>query len=190
MCTEFEEFECEVNKENTQLQSVADDFAIIDLIDIVEDDDIDDIEEEHKEETNESYNFEEMKTMVMKNDNLDFLYCLLSNARINDTAIFKFVSIFNKSQHSCIMLESLVTEHLLKSDHNGISETYKNLDTRYKKVFFVKHLEQEKHWVLIEWTNKCFTIFDTFPWPHPEPMKEPGGLFCNCPQTRRCEWIY
>ena len=113
-----------------------------------------------------------MKTMVMKNDNLDFLYCLLSNARINDTAIFKFVSIFNKSQHSCIMLESLVTEHLLKSDHNGISETYKNLDTRYKKVFFVKHLEQEKHWVLIEWTNKCFTIFDTFPWPHPEPMKD------------------
>ena len=135
VCTEFEEFECEVHKENTQLQSVADDFAIIDLIDI-EDDDIDDIEEENKEDTNESYNFEEMKTMVMKNENLNFLYCLLSNGRINDTAIFKFVSIFNKSQHSCIMLESLVTEHLLKSDHNGISETYKNLDTRYKKSFF------------------------------------------------------
>ena len=28
MCTEFEEFECEVHKENTQLQSVEDDFAI------------------------------------------------------------------------------------------------------------------------------------------------------------------
>ena len=44
MCTDFEEFECEVHTENTQLQSVADDFAIIDVIDIVQDDDIDDID--------------------------------------------------------------------------------------------------------------------------------------------------
>ena len=166
MCTEFEEFECEVHTENTQIQSVSD------VIDIVEDDDIDDIEEEHKQERNESYTFEEMKTMVRKTENLDFLKCLLSNARINDTAIFNFVSIFNKSQHSCIMLESLVTEHLLKNGHNGISEKYKNLDTRYKKVFFVKHLKKEKHWVLIEWKQKSLNLFDNFPWPHPEPMKE------------------
>ena len=36
VCTEFEEFECEVHKMNTRLQSVADDFEVIDVIDIVQ----------------------------------------------------------------------------------------------------------------------------------------------------------
>ena len=117
------------------------------IVQIESDDDIDDIEQELTQERNESYTFEEMKTMVMNNDNLDYLSCLLSNDRINDKAIFNFVSIFNKSQNSCIMFESLVTEHLLKIGHNGISEEYKNLDTRYQQVCFVKHMKKEKHWV-------------------------------------------
>ena len=127
------------------------------IVQIDSDDDIDDIKQELGQERNESYTFEEMKTMVMNDDNLDYLSCLLSNDRINDKAIFNFVSIFNKSQNSCIMFESLVTEHLLKIGHNGISEKYKNLDTRYQQVFFVKHMKNEKHWVLIKWKQKSFT---------------------------------
>ena len=112
-----------------------------------------------------------MKTLVNKDENLKYLCCLLNSDKINDKAIYSFVNIYNKSVNRCTIFESLVTEHILKV-HTGISEKYKRLNEKYQIVFFIKYLKKEKHWIVIEWKNKTFTLFDNFPWPKPKPKKE------------------